>query len=270
LTCRRALFRSRWPKGFRCPVCERRGHSRFRREGLYYQYSACRHQTTALSGTVFQATKLPLTSFDNASITDGSKRRLAPEAEAFTDGLGAFGWFVDTGHAHTVLETEGGRAATEVRGARWVKCCPTSSARSGAPITRSNNASTTERGPFSGRAPLPWRSCLPPQSPFPPARTRAAIASCHGPLRPLCRACSASGKQFSELRIGANQVPLCRRPFFLLKLLLLCCGDYLKVSKKICCAFTCPSPHVFQTAERVVRIPERKTEWLEHLEVSPA
>jgi transposase-like protein len=59
--CRRAVFRSRWPKGFRCPACERRGHSRFRREGqIYYQCSACRHQTTLLSGTVFEATKLPL------------------------------------------------------------------------------------------------------------------------------------------------------------------------------------------------------------------
>ena len=51
LTCRRAVLRSRWPKGFRCPACARRGHSRFRREGqIYYQCSTCRHQTTLLSG----------------------------------------------------------------------------------------------------------------------------------------------------------------------------------------------------------------------------
>lgn len=223
--CRRALFRSRWPKGYRCPQCSRRAHSRFRRDcQIYYQCKACRHQTTLLSGTLFEATKLPLRtwflaihlltatktnmaalemkrhlgvcnrtawrlkhkvmqamtereesrqlsgfvqiddaylggernggkpgrgsenkqafviavatdealehptfaviepvrSFDNASITDWAKRRLAPDAEAYTDGLGAFRRFVDTGHAHTVLETEGGRAATEVRGARWV------------------------------------------------------------------------------------------------------------------------------------------------------
>jgi hypothetical protein len=62
----------------------------------------------------------PVRSFDNDSITDWSKRRLAPEAEVFSDGLSAFRRFVDTDHAHTVLETEGGRAATEVRGARWV------------------------------------------------------------------------------------------------------------------------------------------------------
>ena len=28
--------------------------------------------------------------------------------------------FADAGHAHTVLETAGGRAACEVKGARWV------------------------------------------------------------------------------------------------------------------------------------------------------
>lgn len=223
--CRRAVFRSRWPKGFRCPVCARRSHSRFRRDGqIYYQCSACRHQTTLLSGTVFAATKLPLRtwflaihlltatktnlaalelkrhlgvsyrsawrlkhkvmqamtdreesrqlqgfvqiddaylggecnggkrgrgspnkqafvvavetdadlehprhaviepvrSFNNAAITEWSRRRLMPEAEAYTDGLWAFRRFADTGHTHTVLETAGGRAATQVRGARWV------------------------------------------------------------------------------------------------------------------------------------------------------
>lgn len=223
--CRRALYRSRWPRGFRCPGCEGRARSTFRREGqVYFQCRACRHQTTLLAGTVFAATKLPLTtwflaihlltatktnmaalelmrhlgvcyrtawrlkhkvmqammqreasrqlkglvqiddaylggernggkrgrgaahkqafviavetnaelehptfaviepvrSFDNASITDWSNRRLAPEAEAFTDGLGCFRRFADTGHTHTVIETAGGRAATEARGARWV------------------------------------------------------------------------------------------------------------------------------------------------------
>jgi transposase-like protein len=62
--CRRALFRSRWPKGYRCPACEGRLSSQFRREGqLYYQCRACRHQSTLLSGTVFEATKLPLTTW---------------------------------------------------------------------------------------------------------------------------------------------------------------------------------------------------------------
>jgi hypothetical protein len=42
------------------------------------------------------------------------------DGKSLTDGLGAFRRFTATGHARTVLETEGGRAATEAKGARWV------------------------------------------------------------------------------------------------------------------------------------------------------
>ena len=223
--CYRALYRSRWPLGFRCPRCNKRPRSRFRRaERVYYQCRACRHQTTLTSGTVFEGSRLPLTtwflamhlltasktnlsalalkrhlgvcydtawklkhkimqamtereasrqltgfvqiddaylggernggkpgrgsenkqafvvavstdetlehptfaviepvrSFDNVSLEDWGTRRLAPDAEVFSDGLGCFRRFVALDHAHTVLETEGGRAATEVKGARWV------------------------------------------------------------------------------------------------------------------------------------------------------
>lgn len=62
----------------------------------------------------------PLRAFDNDAMTDWVARRLAPDAEAFTDGLGCFRRIEAAGHAHTVLETQGGRAATEVPGARWV------------------------------------------------------------------------------------------------------------------------------------------------------
>lgn len=223
--CYRALYRSRWPGGFRCPRCAHRSRSRFRRGGqVYYQCRACRHQTTLISGTVFKGTKLPLTtwfvaiylltstktnlsalelkrhlgvryrtawrlkhkimqammareetrrlagfvqlddaylggernggkpgrgsenkqpfviavatdatlehptfaviepvkSFDDASMTDWGKRRLADGAEVFSDGLYCFRRFAEQNHAHTVLVTGGGRAATQVSGARWV------------------------------------------------------------------------------------------------------------------------------------------------------
>lgn len=225
LQCYRALYRSRWPKGFRCPACNDRRRVSFQREGqIYYQCRACRHQTTLLSGTLFEATKLPLQTwflamhlltsaktnmaalalkrhlgvsyrtawrlkhkimqamtereetrqlsgfvqiddaylggernggkpgrgsqnkqafivavqtdetlehpvcavlepvrgFDNASIQAWANRRLTPEAEAFTDGLGAFRRFADLGHAHTLIQTDDRRAATETKGARWV------------------------------------------------------------------------------------------------------------------------------------------------------
>lgn len=222
--CYRALYRSRWPQGFRCPACANRAHSRFRRDGrVYYQCCACRHQTTLVSGTLFEGTKLPLRTwfvaiylltstktnlsalelkrhlgvryrtawrlkhkimqammereetrqlagfvqvddaylggernggkvgrgapgkqpfviavstdatlehptfaviepvraFDNRSLLDWGARRLAPNAEVFSDGLGCFRRVIELGHAHTVLDTDGGRAATEVKGARW-------------------------------------------------------------------------------------------------------------------------------------------------------
>ena len=62
----------------------------------------------------------PLRAFDNASLRDWAERRLAPNAEAYTDGLACFRRIEAAGHAHTVLETGGGRAATKAQGARWV------------------------------------------------------------------------------------------------------------------------------------------------------
>lgn len=223
--CYRALYKSRWPQGFRCPCCGERRRSRFRRDGrVYYQCRQCRHQTTLTSGTLFEGTRLPLTTwmlalylltstktdlsalelmrhldvnykaawrikhkvmqamaereaprrldgfiqlddaylggernggktgrgapgkqafvvavetdadlehpryavlepvrtFDNIALVDWCQRRLAPEAEVYSDGLACFARCIDEGHAHTVLVTDGGRAACEVRGARWV------------------------------------------------------------------------------------------------------------------------------------------------------
>ena len=223
--CYRALYKWRWPEGYRCPACAGRARSRFRRgDAIYYQCRACRHQTTLTAGTLFEGTKLPLRtwmlamhlltstktnlaalelmrhlgvnyktawrlkhkvmqamteredsrklqgfvqlddaylggernggkpgrgsenkqafviavqtdehlerptfaviepvrSFDNASLNDWITRRLAPECEVYSDGLACFRRLEDAGHAHTTLDTGGGRAATEVAGARWV------------------------------------------------------------------------------------------------------------------------------------------------------
>ena len=60
-SCEAALIGSRWPKGFACPSCGGGHSSSFRREGrLYFQCTACRHRCSVISGTVFEATKLPL------------------------------------------------------------------------------------------------------------------------------------------------------------------------------------------------------------------
>lgn len=60
--CHAALVASRWPSGFVCPACGSTRHCHFKSKGLHYwQCSACREQTTVTCGTIFQATKLPLT-----------------------------------------------------------------------------------------------------------------------------------------------------------------------------------------------------------------
>ncbi|QDI05582.1 IS1595 family transposase [Xanthomonas cerealis pv. cerealis] len=223
--CYRALYKWRWPQGFRCPSCAGRARSRFKRgAAIYYQCSACRHQTSLIAGTMFEGTKLPLRtwmlalhlltstktnmaalelmrhlgvnyktawrmkhkimqvmaeresmrklagfvqiddaylggernggkagrgsenkqafliavqtdatftaprfvviepvrSFDNTSLQDWIARRLAPECEVYTDGLACLRRLEDAGHAHTTLDTGGGRAATETAGARWL------------------------------------------------------------------------------------------------------------------------------------------------------
>jgi ribosomal protein L37AE/L43A len=59
--CEMALADARWPTGFACPKCSSPASSSFRREGrLYWQCAACRHQCSVISGTIFEATKLPL------------------------------------------------------------------------------------------------------------------------------------------------------------------------------------------------------------------
>ena len=59
--CEAALVASRWPQGFACPACGGGAHGVFVRDGRrYWQCAACRHQCSAISGTIFESTKLPL------------------------------------------------------------------------------------------------------------------------------------------------------------------------------------------------------------------
>ena len=62
----------------------------------------------------------PVRSFDNASMNAWIARRLAPQCEVYTDGLACFRRLEDADHAHTTVVTNGGRAATEAAGSRWV------------------------------------------------------------------------------------------------------------------------------------------------------
>ena len=59
--CRVALQVARWPGGFTCPACSGPARTSFERGGLrYWQCGGCQRQTSLISGTVFEASKLPL------------------------------------------------------------------------------------------------------------------------------------------------------------------------------------------------------------------
>lgn len=62
--CESAPIASSWPQGFACPMCAGPASCSFRREGrLYWQCASCRHQCSVISGTIYEATKLPMTSW---------------------------------------------------------------------------------------------------------------------------------------------------------------------------------------------------------------
>ncbi len=58
--CQQAVFKARWPDGFRCPECGSRRHCRSRSRKLW-QCHACHRRSSLVAGTIFAATKLPLT-----------------------------------------------------------------------------------------------------------------------------------------------------------------------------------------------------------------
>ena len=60
--CRTAVEAARWPNGFVCPACGGAARTSFERGGLrYWQCGACARQCSLISGTIFEASKLPLT-----------------------------------------------------------------------------------------------------------------------------------------------------------------------------------------------------------------
>jgi ribosomal protein L37AE/L43A len=59
--CRAALQAARWPSGFVCPACGGAARTSFQRGGLsYWQCAGCAHQTSLISGTIFESSKLAL------------------------------------------------------------------------------------------------------------------------------------------------------------------------------------------------------------------
>jgi transposase-like protein len=60
--CRAALFEMRWRDGLTCPGCGGRGFCELRTRKLF-QCNRCKRQVRLTAGTVFQDTKLPLTTW---------------------------------------------------------------------------------------------------------------------------------------------------------------------------------------------------------------
>jgi len=60
--CSQALFKWRWPNGFCCPDCGSGRYTVIKTRSLY-QCSKCHHQTSVTSGTIFDSTKLALTTW---------------------------------------------------------------------------------------------------------------------------------------------------------------------------------------------------------------
>jgi transposase-like protein len=63
--CRAAVARWRWPDGFICPKCGGRDHCMVGPRRLY-QCNGCRRQTSLTAGTLFDSTKVPLTTWFRA------------------------------------------------------------------------------------------------------------------------------------------------------------------------------------------------------------
>ncbi len=62
MQCHSALFHWRWPSGFVCPHCGHTGHCEISGRSVY-QCHRCHRQTSVTSGTIFEYTKLPLTTW---------------------------------------------------------------------------------------------------------------------------------------------------------------------------------------------------------------
>src|ERR671939_783110 len=78
--CREALFRMRWRGGLTCPACGHRGFCRLKTRQLF-QCNRCKRQVRLAAGTVFQDTKLPLTTWFAAiyQLTQGKNGISSPE-----------------------------------------------------------------------------------------------------------------------------------------------------------------------------------------------
>jgi len=60
--CLDALFKRKWPSGFICPACASTSYCTLKSRKLY-QCNHCHHQTSVMANTIFESSKLPLTTW---------------------------------------------------------------------------------------------------------------------------------------------------------------------------------------------------------------
>lgn len=60
--CRNRLFKVKWPTEFNCPQCGCNHYYTITTRNLY-QCTICKRQTSLISGTIFESSKLPLTTW---------------------------------------------------------------------------------------------------------------------------------------------------------------------------------------------------------------
>lgn len=60
--CQKAVFRAKWPSGWICPQCGTKEFYKLASRPIY-QCKQCHKQTSLIAGTIFAATKLPLTTW---------------------------------------------------------------------------------------------------------------------------------------------------------------------------------------------------------------
>lgn len=73
--CEKALYEARWGKGFVCPKCGITGPCYKLKSRPLYVCSACRKQSSVLSGTAIEGTRLPLTKWFRAFYLFSSDKR---------------------------------------------------------------------------------------------------------------------------------------------------------------------------------------------------
>lgn len=72
------------------------------------------------AGYPCQAVMTPVSGFMWKALATWAHQHLHSEADVYSDGLGAFRSVIAEGHAHTVIESAGGRAATKPGDMRWL------------------------------------------------------------------------------------------------------------------------------------------------------